>query len=169
VYSKYTNFTISINLIMNQDISHTNRSFDYLSKSDGFLNLIIHNISSCVLLLNNEMMLMAYNEPLKAMFSDKDHNEIMYQKCGNVIGCALAVEEEKECGTTSHCRICSLRESALKTYINGIVVYKEIISREFYISKHKKELKHLQFSTRIFNFEDEKYILLIINDITPLV
>jgi len=153
---------------MNNDVSMTNVSFNYLSHSDKFLNLIIHNISSCVLLLDKEMMLCAYNEPLKTIFSSKPHEEIMYHKCGNVIGCAFAVEEEAECGTTSQCKSCSLRESALKSYINGETIYNEKIYREFYTTDFKKELKHLQFSTRAFNFEDENYILLIINDITML-
>jgi hypothetical protein len=144
----------------------TNVSFDHLSKSNDFLNLIIHSISSCVLLLNQEMMLKAYNEPLRTIFSNKPDEDIMYQKCGNVIGCAYAVEEVRECGTTSQCSSCSLRISALKSYFDGILIFKEKISREFYTSEHKKELKQLQFSTRIFHFELERYIVLIIDDIS---
>jgi hypothetical protein len=151
---------------MKANVSLTNVSFDHLSKSNDFLNLIIHSISSCVLLLNQEMMLKAYNEPFRTIFSNKPDEDIMYHKCGNVIGCAYAVEEVKECGTTSQCSSCSLRISALKSYTDGILVYKEKISREFYTSEHKKELKQLQFSTRIFHFELERYIVLIIDDIS---
>lgn len=158
-----------IRLEMNSKISLTNVSFDFLSKSDKFLNLIIHNISSCVLLLNKDMMLKAYNEPLKTIFSNKPEEEILYHKCGEVIGCAYSVEEEKECGTTSQCKTCSLRESALQSYSDGTMIFKEKIEREFYTSNLKKELKHLQFSVRNFNFENERYILMLIDDITPLV
>jgi len=154
---------------MKNKLSMTNVSFDYLSKSTDFLNLIIHNISSCVLLLNKDMMLQAYNEPLKTIFSNKPHEDILYKKCGNVIGCVSAVEEGKECGSTSQCHTCLLRESALKTYIDGTVVYNEEISREFYTTEQKKELKHLQFSTRLFYYEQDRYIILIINDITKLI
>jgi hypothetical protein len=154
---------------MKANLALTNVSFDYLSGSNEFLNRIVHNISSCVLLLNGEMMLKANNEPLKTIFSNKPHEDIMYHKCGNVIGCAYAVEEEKECGTTSQCNTCPLRISALKSYSNGISVYKEKLSREFYTTSLTKELKHLQFSTRLFSFERERYIILIIDDITPLV
>jgi hypothetical protein len=154
---------------MKTDLSLTNVSFEYLAGSNGFLNLIIHYISSCVLLLDREMMLKAYNEPLKTLFSNKPHEDILYQKCGNVIGCAYAVEEEKECGSTSQCKTCSLRISAMKSYSDGIFVYKEKLSREFYTTDHKKEMKHLQFSTRVFQFELERYVVLIIDDITPLV
>ena len=154
---------------MNRNISMTNVSFNYLSQSADFLNLIIHNISSCVLLLNKDMMLQAYNEPLKSMFADKSEEKIIYQKCGDVLGCAYAVEEAKECGTTSHCKFCSLRLSALETYNDGIVVTNQLVEREFYTTNMTKKLKFLQFSTRIFNFNLERYILLIINDVSPLV
>jgi hypothetical protein len=154
---------------MNSNISMTNVSFDYLSKSADFLNLIIHNISSCVLLLNKEMMLWAYNEPLKTIFSNKPDEDILYHKCGDVLGCAFSIEEEKECGTTSRCSTCSLRISALNTYTTGTDIYKEKISREFYTNDLKKELKQLQFSTRVFNFENDRYIILIIDDVTNLV
>jgi hypothetical protein len=154
---------------MKANLALTNVSFDYLSGSNEFLNLIIHNISSCVLLLNGDLMLKAYNEPLKTIFSNKPHEDIMYRKCGNVIGCAYAVEEEKECGNTSQCNTCPLRISSLKSYSDGISVYKEKLSRDFYTTSLTKELKHLQFSTRLFSFERERYIILIIDDITPLV
>jgi len=154
---------------MNSKISMTNVSFDYLSKSADFFNLIIHNISSCVLLLNKDMMLQAYNEPLKSMFSDKPDEKIIYQKCGDVLGCAYAVEEEKECGKTSQCKFCSLRLSALETYTDGKVISKQMVAREFYTTNLTKELKFLQFSTRVFNFDHERYILLIINDQSQLV
>ena len=67
------------------------------------------------------MTLTSYNEPAK------DHEEIMYPKCDNVIDCLLAAEVDKECGTSQY-RTCSLKESAINTYVKGIVVYNEFIS-----------------------------------------
>jgi hypothetical protein len=154
---------------MRNDTSINNISFSYLSTSPQFLNLIINNITSCVLLLNNQMMLKAYNDPLKTMFSNKKHEDIIYHKCGNVIGCAYAVEEEAECGTASHYAYCILRESALLTYASGKPTIKQKFSRDFYTSATHKELKHLQFSIKVFDFHLERYILLIIDDITSLV
>jgi len=154
---------------MENDTSINNVIFRYLSGSSDFLNLIINNITSCVLLLNNEMMLKAYNDPLKTIFSNKNHEDIIYHKCGNVIGCAYAVDEEAECGTTGHCASCILRETALLSYTSGKPIFKKKLSRYFYTSETSKELKHLQFSVRTFNFKLERYILLIIDDITSLV
>ena len=52
---------------MNSDISLTNTSFNYLSNSSEFLNIVLSNISSCVLLLNEHMELQAYNDALKTI------------------------------------------------------------------------------------------------------
>lgn len=148
--------------------SIANTSFNFLKGSSDFLNIIINNISSCVLLLDNNMMLHAYNDALQTIFTRKENEHILYHKCGNVIGCAYAVEEQKECGTTTMCQYCSLRESALLSYTEGKNIYKERLDREFYKTNFQKVMKHLQFSSRVFYFKKERYIILIIEDITHL-
>lgn len=147
---------------------HTNKSFDIIKGSSGFLDIIMQEIPSCVLLLDSEMMLFAYNDALKTIFSNKPEEYILYKKCGNVIGCAYAVEEEKECGTTSMCKFCSLRESALTSYSSSMNIYKQRLDREFYTTGLNKEMKHLEFSSRVFQYDRERYVVLIINDITAL-
>jgi hypothetical protein len=154
---------------MRNKISFTNESFDFLGNSSEFLNLMIHDIGSCILLLDKDMMLYAYNEPLKNIFADKPNEDILYKKCGNVIGCAYAVEEEKECGTSSQCAFCSLRENTFNSYLDNQAIYNIRIDREFYKTNTEKVLKHLQFSTRLFNFKKDKYIMIIIEDITQLI
>lgn len=154
---------------MQNNLSHTNTSFDFLKESSEFLNLIIHNIPSCVIFLDKDMMLHAYNNALKTIFSNREDEHILYHKCGNVIGCAYAVEEEKECGTTTMCQFCSLRESALMSYTDNRNIFKQRLDREFYKKDFTKEMKHLQFSSRVFSFRGERYIVLIIDDITHLI
>lgn len=154
---------------MKHDMALTNVSFNYLRNAPDFLNTIINNICSCVLLLNKNMELQAFNDSLKTIFSNKKDEDLLYIRCGEAIGCAYVVDEVTECGKTSHCKYCDLRISALKSYLNKEVVYKKKISRNFYTTGEKKVLKHLQFSTRPFYFEKEYYIILIIEDITDFV
>jgi len=154
---------------MKRENSINNISFSFLKGSSDFLNLVLENITSCVLLLNEKMELQAFNDPLKTIFSNKPDEHIMYQRCGEVLGCAFTVEESKDCGTTSHCKTCELRISALKSYLNNEAIYKKQISRPFYKTNDEKVIKHLQYSTRLFTYEKEKYIMMIIEDITPLV
>jgi sigma-B regulation protein RsbU (phosphoserine phosphatase) len=114
------------------------------------------------------MELQAYNDSMKTIFADKDDKDILYRRCGEVIGCAYSVEETKQCGTTSHCDYCDLRISALDSYMNNKFIYKKHFSRPFYNTHNQKVIKHLQFSTNIFHFKNDKYIILLIEDITEL-
>jgi hypothetical protein len=151
---------------MKSNLTSTNVSFDFLKNSNEFLYDVINNINSCILLLNNKMELQAFNDALKTIFSDKTDEELMYQRCGEALGCAYHVEEQQDCGKTSQCNNCELRISALTSYMDDKTIYKEHIIRPFYNQVNQKVEKHLQFSTRFFNYLEEKYIILIIDDIT---
>ena len=78
---------------MGNKVTSTNISFDYLKNSSDFLNIVLNNICSCVLLLNKDMELQAFNDPLKTVFSNKPDEYLLYIKCGEALGCAYTVEE----------------------------------------------------------------------------
>lgn len=153
---------------MSTPVSINNISFNFLHSSQEFLNLIINEISSCILLLDKDMMLQSFNDPFKTIFSNRPNEHILYKRCGEAIGCAYTVEEMKDCGTTSKCSACELREKSLLAYINNTNVYKGKIIREFYKTDEVKALKFLQYSIKAFNFDKERYIIVIIDDITSL-
>ena len=154
---------------MNEDIAFTNESFNFLKGSSDFLNLVLNNVNSCVLLLDKDVRLRAFNDSLKTIFSNKKDEGLLYKRCGEAIGCAYQIEEQKDCGKTSRCCDCELRSSALTSYLTNETIYKHHIARPFFDYNNQKVDKHLQFSTRIFNFRKEKYILIIIEDITKLI
>lgn len=151
---------------MNANLASSNVSFNFLKDSSTFLNLIINNISSCVLLLDRDMRLRAFNDSLKSIFSNKKDEDLLYKKCGDAIGCAYLIEEKEECGNTKHCCNCELREAAIKSYLNNEVIYKENIEKPFFDYNYYKINKILQFSTRLFKHDDEKYIILMIDDVS---
>ncbi|MBN2813323.1 MAG: hypothetical protein JXQ80_04555 [Bacteroidales bacterium] len=151
---------------MKQDMTLTNESFSFLSKSSEFLNLILNNINSCVLLLDKDLRLRAYNDALKTIFSNRKDENLLYVRCGEAIGCAYHVEEKKDCGSTSKCKDCELRIAALTSYMKDRVIYKDHIVRPFFTHDNRKVDKDLQFSTRLFHFNREKYVIMIIEDIS---
>lgn len=151
-----------------KDFSITNESFSFLHGSSEFLNLILNNINSCVLLLDKDVRLKAFNDSLKTIFSNHKDEDLLYWKCGEAIGCAYQIEEQKNCGETSRCLTCQLRIAALNSYLKNEVIYKQEITKPFFDHNNNKVDKHLQFSTRLFNFSGEKYIIMIIEDITEL-
>ena len=154
---------------MKSDLALTNVSFSFLRNSSDFLTIILNNINSCVLLLDKDVRLQAFNDSLKTIFSNKKDEDLLYKRCGEAIGCAYQIEEQKDCGETSKCCDCELRIAALTSYMNNETIYKDHISKPFMNSNNQKVDKHLQFSTRIFHFENEKYIIMIIEDITKFV
>jgi len=151
---------------MNANQTMTNETFSFLKNSSEFLNLLLDNINSCVLLLDKDMRLRAFNNALRTIFSNKENEDLIMVKCGEAIGCAYQIEEATDCGNTSQCCNCELREAGLLSYIKNVQIYKEHIIKPFFDKTHKKVDKHLQFSTRLFEFQDEKYIIMLIEDIT---
>lgn len=151
---------------MNSELSQTNNSFSFLSQSSEFLNLILNNINSCVLLLDRNVRLRAYNDALKTIFSNRKDEDLLFVKCGEAIGCAHQIEEQEDCGKTSKCCSCELREAALLSYVDNEFVYKEHIVKPFFTHDNKRVDKHLQFSTRVFYFEKDKYVIMIIEDVS---
>ena len=153
---------------MNNKSAFSNVSFEYLRNSPKFLNLMLNNITSCLLLLDNEMKLYSFNDPLYTLFSNSNNGDILYKKCGEVLGCAYAVEENKPCGETSNCNVCELREASLLSYSTKEPVKKQVVEREFYLVDGTKELKHLAFSTTFFEFDKDNYLMLIIDDVSDI-
>lgn len=151
---------------MHSKRSMANHSFEMLAESGEFLNLILNNITSCVLLLDKDMKLQAFNDALKTIFSNKADEDLLYKLCGEAIGCAYQVEEAKDCGKTTKCCTCELRLAAFDSYLNNTTIFKKHIRRPFFNKNGKREMRDLQFSTRHFYFRKEKYIILIIDDIT---
>jgi sigma-B regulation protein RsbU (phosphoserine phosphatase) len=151
---------------LHQDMALTNESFSFLSHSSDFLNIVLNNVNSCILLLDKDVRLRAYNDPLKTIFSNRKHEDLLYVRCGEAIGCAFQIEEKMQCGKTSKCNDCELRVAALTSYMNNEAVYKEHIVKPFFTHDNIKIEKHLQFSTRTFHFNGERYIVMIIEDIS---
>ena len=154
---------------MKSDLALTNESFNFLEGSSEFLNLVLNNITSCVLILDKDMKLRAFNDSVKTIFSNKKDEDLLYVRCGEGIGCAHQIEEQKECGSTSKCDTCDLREAAIYSYMNNEPVYKEHVVRPFFDYHNNKHDKHLQFSTRLFKYQKETYIIMIIEDISKFV
>uniref|UniRef100_UPI00321758D9 hypothetical protein n=1 Tax=uncultured Draconibacterium sp. TaxID=1573823 RepID=UPI00321758D9 len=154
---------------MIQNRTMANHSFEMLAKSGEFLNIVVNNITNCVLLLDREMKLQAFNNALKSIFSNKADEDIMYMRCGEAIGCAYQINEAKDCGKTSKCSTCELRLAGMESYLYNKEIYNEHISRPFFNKNKLQEMKDLRFSTRSFHFQKERYIIMIVEDITSLV
>ncbi|NUM36982.1 MAG: HAMP domain-containing histidine kinase [Candidatus Brocadiae bacterium] len=137
-----------------------------LKKSNEFLNILINSITSAVFLVDKEIRIQNVNNSFYTLFQSSEACTIG-ERCGNAIGCVYPKEEKKECGKTSHCNKCELRESLLKSFTEQIPTYRKKLAREFYIDEIKK-IKYLQFSNLYINYNNEEMILIVVDDITEL-
>ncbi len=147
---------------MMTSVSLTNVSFSFLKGSPEFLDLVLDNINSAVLLLNNRMQLISFNNALFDVFTKNKEKDLKYVRCGEAIGCAYQVEEQKQCGETSKCKTCELRLSAISTYLENTTTFRKEITRPFYLDNNEKVNMKLQYTTKYFAFENDKYILMLI-------
>jgi len=137
-----------------------------LRESNAFLNLLLDNINSAVLIADEKLQIYQFNNFFLELFDQSDKT-VAEQSFGNVTGCVNTVTENRPCGKTSVCMTCILRRSIIKTMTEKIPVDHVRLERIFYINGMPTE-KYLEFSTRHIDFQGRRMILVIIYDITDI-
>lgn len=137
-----------------------------LKESNEFLNLLLENINSAVLIADENLQIHQFNNTFLNLF-DKAADFNLQSGFGEATGCVNAVMENKPCGESSHCADCILRRSMIDNLIENAPVNKQSLNRLFYVNG-KPVSKHLQFSTRPLMFQGQKMYLVIIYDVTDI-
>ena len=137
-----------------------------LRESNEFLNLLLSNINSAVLIVDEKLNIVQFNEFFVSLF-DRALDTFVEKSFGQVAGCVNAVTENKPCGQTSRCKNCILRKSLILTLVEKVPSDKMTLDRIFYVDGEAKQ-KHLEFSTRPIHYRGQKLILVIIYDITDI-
>ena len=137
-----------------------------LRESNAFLNLLLDNINSAVLIADENLQIYQFNNFFLKLFSPSDE-QVAEQSFGNITGCINSVSENRPCGKTSMCAACILRRSIVKTMTQKVPVDNVRLERIFYINGVPAE-KYLEFSTRHIDFQGRQMTLVIIYDITDI-
>jgi sigma-B regulation protein RsbU (phosphoserine phosphatase) len=137
-----------------------------LKESNEFLNLLLNNMNSAVLIADENLKIHQFNDSFLDLF-DKATESVLEANFGETVGCVNAIIENKSCGETSHCSQCILRSSLIHNLIDRAPVDNQPLNRIFYINGQPVE-KHFQFSTRPINFQGRKMFLIIIYDVTEI-
>lgn len=137
-----------------------------LRESNEFLNLLLDNINSAILIADENLQIHHFNDSFLNLF-DKAADSLIARGFGEAVGCVNAVVENKPCGKTSHCAHCLLRKSLIQTLVEDVPVDRQHLERTFYLNG-KPVQKHLEFSTRRISFQGRKMFLIIIYDITDI-
>jgi len=137
-----------------------------LKESNEFLNLLLDNINSAVLIADENLQIHQFNDSFLNLF-DSAAESVLEASFGETAGCVNAITENKACGQTSHCAQCILRRSLIQTLTDRVPVDNQPLNRVFYINGEPVD-KHLQFSTRTIMYQGRKMFLIIIYDVTDI-
>ncbi len=137
-----------------------------LKESNHFLNDLYQNVTSAIFLADSEARIYNFNDAFRTLFY-KQEDQLLKELCGNAMGCVFAEDEGKDCGSTSNCKSCVLRECILKSFTEKVPVYKERMKRKFYINNEVVE-KYFIFTTKYITYQGQEMILVIVDDITEL-
>ena len=137
-----------------------------LKESNEFLNLLLDNMNSAVLIADENLQIHQFNDSFLNLF-DRATESVLEASFGEAVGCVNAILENKTCGETSQCSQCILRSSLVHNLIDRAPVDNQPLNRVFYI-KGKPVEKHFQFSTRPISFQGRKMFLVIIYDVTDI-
>ena len=137
-----------------------------LRESNTFLNLLLDNIDSAVLIADENMQIHQFNRSFLDLF-DRATDQPVDNSFGRIAGCVNAVVENRPCGETSQCRFCSIRRSLLEALVDEAPVDRRRLERRFFIDG-QPVTKYLEFSARPIQFQGRRMILVILYDITEL-
>ena len=137
-----------------------------LKESKEFLNLLLDNINSAILIVDENLQIHQFNKSFHSLF-DHATERVNDHSFGQITGCVNAVEENKSCGATSQCQLCVLRKSFLQTFLEDFPIERKRLERVFYI-EGVPVLKYLEFSSRLIQFHGRKMVLVVIYDITEI-
>jgi len=104
-----------------------------LKESNHFLNDLYQNVTAAIFLADSEARIYNFNDAFRTLFY-KQEDQLLKELCGNAMGCVFAEEEGKDCGSTSNCKSYILRECILKSFTDKVPLYKERMTRRFYIN-----------------------------------
>jgi sigma-B regulation protein RsbU (phosphoserine phosphatase) len=142
--------------------------FDELAKSSEFLYFLLNHISTSILILNKDLELQAFNEPMQTLFGNKKNEDLLYVRCGEAIGCAHQVESQQQCGETNHCKSCRIRIDSIEAYATRQAIFNKPFVRHFYKADGTKELKNLMYTIKPLYFDKHYYLLVLIEDMTEI-
>jgi diguanylate cyclase (GGDEF)-like protein len=137
-----------------------------LKKQKDFLEILMDNLETKMFIVNDSMEIQEFNKSSEKIIGS-DISDIYSKKCGDLMQCAHAIDENKPCGETSQCRQCSLRNSVSDSLFKDSDTNKKILFRKHYIDG-KKEEKFFLHSTKKISYDNKDMSLILLDDITEI-
>lgn len=139
---------------------------DPLFDSPGFTEFLFNNLTSAIFLVDGAFRIQKINNTYKELFGT-DEKQTINSLCGNALGCAYAIDQKVECGNTTECSNCILRNCLSNSFSDKESIQTAYVSRPFYINE-TMNLKHFQLKIHHVEYQGKAMAIVAIHDITEL-
>jgi len=138
-----------------------------LKESNDFLNDLYSNVTSAIFIADRDARLVSFNNAFHSLFY-KPEDQLLGVLCGNAIGCAYQLREGVDCGNTTQCDNCELRNNIITSFTEKVPVYKCRLDRDFNVCGTMVR-KHFVFTTKYASYQGQEYVLVLVDDCTDLI
>ena len=132
---------------------------------EGFLKNLFESIPCGVLIIDGDRRVQAVNNVLEQTFQTAEQDRIE-KRAGDLLKCVNALKHPDGCGFSEECMTCGVRNTALKA-LEGNKIHRNKANVELLVNREPRALQFL-ISAAPFEYEDKRYAVIILEDITEL-
>jgi len=148
------------------DITEIKKSQKKLLESKNQLQTIFDASPAIMIVFNEKCEIVKINKT-GLLFAGQNHENILFKPCGDVFSCIYSFNSDKGCGYSPDCKNCVMRNTVYDTFANNCDHYK--IETILKTRNHDAINEYnILFSTSLHEFENEKAVLITIDNITEL-
>jgi diguanylate cyclase (GGDEF)-like protein len=136
-----------------------------LFQNQGFLRALLESIPSMLFVVDSDVRIFQLNSAASG-FLGKETSDLLMQRGGEALQCIHAGEKMDNCGSAEACRECVIRASVKKA-LQGTSVLRETTEMSL-VADGGVRAVHFQITASQLTFENNTYVLLVIEDITEL-
>jgi len=138
---------------------------DNVQDVNDFLKTVLANLHSSVFVLSRERAIRSANKSGIALLG-KGEKAVINQVFGNALDCMNTQGGRLECGFTPYCKDCPLLSMIQDIFENNQTVIRDVFDRKNIEKSDGMVDKYFLYSARAIQYQGEKMVLLIVDDIT---
>jgi len=160
------NSELNQNLEQSKKLNHKlDDTLKQVAEKEKILEIIFNNAPSTMILLDNDFKIVRINEEGKRLTGRLDE-DLLYNGPGELLNCINVSGGNSKCGTSARCPDCILRNTLEKTRQTGHSFHKIDARLKVIDEKGKSNVLDLLISSSEAEDQDDKYILLTIENIS---
>ena len=137
-----------------------------LFQNDDCLKAIVDAMPSAVFVVDHSFKIFDMNLAATKLFG-VDSNVILRRLCGEIMHCMHAFKSKEGCGTTAFCPDCVIRNS-VELACKGKTVHRDKYRMKIQRANEITDA-HFLINAAPFKYEGDKFILLVVEDITEII